>query len=907
MDALIVFGLTILGLVLACLILPWINRCKIKMLRKEMAQLKWDMAELQMWARKPVDDAAAQPQKAEVMTELAGGGDHAEHVAAQHGVPITPDGAASAPEGDSPDLDQGREEPFSLHDEMPAANHTAEQSRGVEHQFGGMAFVWLGAVALALAGFFLVKYSIEAGLLSPTVRVTLGTVFGIGLLYAGNRVRIEPGFANGVRIAQALSGAGIAVLYASFYAATSLYNLIPSFAGFVAMAIATAAAVALSVWHGRPIALLGLMGGFLTPALVISPHPQASILFIYLFLVLAGLMVVIRHRGWWPMGIPAVLGAFLWVPIWLYDGHFMPGDTLWLGLFLLASEATVVIASKQQYEKDCAGMADLSTVTSALNWLTLCGSTVLMGVTAARGGFGAMEWCLLGLLAAGGIALAHSNQKLYCIAPWTSAAVNSVMLAAWQYSTAQEFALVLGIFAALHTTGAYFLQSRSRDPLIWAVLTGVAGPGYYLIGYFRIHFNPLYADISLLWGILALTLATVATYVLLNIVKQVPGDYPRKQHLLAIYAGVVAAFLSIGFTIELKREFLSVAIAAEVLAVAWINSKVDIRALRWIGALLACVFGFLLIPQLLLVVQLAVFSLVEARLYLQEGIPIVNWPIFQLGLPALCFMTGSYLLRGEKDDRLVFSLEAAAIGLFGIMGYYLTRHVFHMEQNVLFVKPGFVERGVITNIFFIYGIACLWAGKRFGRRAVQLGGLVLSGIALFRIGYFDLILYNPVWSAENVGELAILNGLLLPYGLPIFWIWIGIKELPPLRKTEWNIYGFGIMLLLAFVLVTLEVGQLFHGTRLDMIATGSAEIYTYSVVWLFFGIGLLFLGALCGDKMIRVASLPVILLTVAKVFLYDVSALPGLWRVFSFFCLGLCLLSTSWFYSRFVFKVNRPL
>ena len=79
-----------------------------------MAQLKWDMAELQMWARKPVDDAAAQSQKAEVMTESAGGGDHAEHVAAQHGVPITPYGAASAPEGDSPDLDQGREEPFEF-------------------------------------------------------------------------------------------------------------------------------------------------------------------------------------------------------------------------------------------------------------------------------------------------------------------------------------------------------------------------------------------------------------------------------------------------------------------------------------------------------------------------------------------------------------------------------------------------------------------------------------------------------------------------------------------------------------------------------------------------------------------------------------------------------------------------
>ncbi len=113
------------------------------------------------------------------------------------------------------------------------------------------------------------------------------------------------------------------------------------------------------------------------------------------------------------------------------------------------------------------------------------------------------------------------------------------------------------------------------------------------------------------------------------------------------------------------------------------------------------------------------------------------------------------------------------------------------------------------------------------------------------------------------------------------------------------------MLLLTFVLVSLDVRQFFHGTRLDMIAIGSAEIYTYSAAWLFFGIGLLFLGTLRHNDLIRVASLPVILLTVAKVFLYDASALTGLWRVLSFFCLGLCLLSVSWFYSRFVFNVNR--
>jgi uncharacterized membrane protein len=902
MDVLIV--LAILGLVLVYLILPWINFGKIQVLRREIAHLKRDMAQLQTRSKVPGDDGAAQFQ-AEANTEPAEGGHRVEKTYMRPPEPITSPSTASASEGGSFNSGISRKRPLNLHSETPAENPVEERSEGFEHQFGRRASVWLGAVALALAGFFLVKYSIEIGLLSPTVRVTMGIIFGSGLLYAGNHIRMKPGFANGRRIAQALSGAGIAVLYASFYAATSIYDLIPPFAAFAGMAVTTAIAVALSVWHGRPIALLGLLGGFLTPALVGSPHPQASILFIYIFLVLGGLMAIIRLRGWWPMGIPAVLGAYSWVPMWLHGGHFKPDDTLWLGLFLLASATTVVIASKQQYEEDRPGMADLLTAASALNHLALCGAIVLMGITAAQGGFGATAWCLFGILAAGGLGLARSNQKLYCLLPWTSAAVSSVMLATWQYGTVQEFALVLGIFAVLHAGGAYHLQSRSRDPLIWAGLVGAAGLGYYLIGYFKIHFNPLYAETPLLWGILALALAAAATYMLMHLVDRVPGDYARRQHLLAVYAGVVAAFVSIGLTVELKREFLSVAVAAEVLAVAWINTKVDIKALRWIAALTACAFGFLLIPQLLLVMQLAAFSLVEAKLYLQESVPIVNWPVFQLGVPALCLMSGSYLLRREKDDRLVFALEVAAIGLFGLMGYYLTRHIFHLNENVLFVKPGFVERGITTNVFFIYGLACLRAGNRFKRGAVLLGGLVLSGIAIFRIVYFDLFLYNPVWSAQSVGELPILNGLLLPYGLPILWIWAGMKELSRFKTIVWNRYGYAFMLLLAFVLASMDVRQFFHGTRLDLIVTGSAEIYTYSVIWLIFGIGLLFLGTLRHDVMIRVASLPIVLLAIAKVFLYDASALAGLWRVFSFFCLGLCLLSISWFYSRFVFNAGR--
>lgn len=897
----VMIALAILAAVLASLLLPWINRSRIKRLQAELAQIREQLAKLEAGANRQAETKAVQAEGPEEITGIVWEPPRRR--------PIEPQSpawtAADTPEDAGAVSGQNPEAAFSSHAVQPEpAPANDRKSEGFEIQFGGRVFVWFGAVALALAGFFLVKYSIEAGLLSPTVRVVMGSIFGIALIFTGNKVRTKEGFANGVRIAQALSGSGIATLYASIYAATGIYDLIPVYAGFAGMAAVTATAVVLSLLHGLPHAILGMMGGFLTPALLRSPHPQASILFIYLFLLLAGLMAIIRYRKWWSLSLPALGAAFVWVPIWVFGRHFSQGDTLWIGLFLIAATAAAVICSKEEFERDSPDSTAPFKVIPVLNYLAPCGALVLMAVTAVQGGLGAKEWFLFGIMTLGGLWLAHYKERLYFLVPWISAAASSAMLAEWDYGTPQVFAFVLTIFAVIHILGAYYLQTRKMFPLAWAGLTAVSSLGFYLLGYHELHSTQIFAGIPLFWGLLALALAAFAFYLLMDTLRRFPTDHPRKQHLLAVYSGVVAAFVSIGLTVELKREFLSVAIAAELCAVAWIDTKVGIRALRRIAALLGCVFGFLLIPQILLILQLTAFSLVEAELHLQESIPIVKWPVFQLGLPALWFLGGSYLLRGEKDDRLVFSLEAAAIGLIGLMGYYLTRHIFHIGQDVLFVKAGFIERGVITNIFFVYGLCCLWSGRRWNRAAVLLGGMIVTGVALFRIVYFDLIIHNPLWSAQNVGSIPILNGLLVTYGLPLLWIWLTMKERPSLGTVQCSRYGYGFMLLLAFLCITLNVRQLFQGPLLNGPSAENAEIYAYSAVWLVFGIALLFLGTLRRDRMIRVASPPVILLTTAKVFLYDASALTGLWRAFSFFCLGLCLIGISWFYTRFVFNVR---
>ena len=133
---------------------------------------------------------------------------------------------------------------------MPQA---AVDVAGLEERLGARLFIWIGGIALALAGAFLVKYSIDQGWLGPAVRCAFGVALGVALLGAGEWMRSREG-----RIAQSLSAAGVAVLYASLFASVRLYHLIDPAFGFLALAGLTAAAP--SRWRcgqGQFVALLG--------------------------------------------------------------------------------------------------------------------------------------------------------------------------------------------------------------------------------------------------------------------------------------------------------------------------------------------------------------------------------------------------------------------------------------------------------------------------------------------------------------------------------------------------------------------------------------------------------------------------------------------------------------------------
>jgi uncharacterized membrane protein len=170
---------------------------------------------------------------------------------------------------------------------------------------------------------------------------------------------------------------------------------------------------------------------------------------------------------------------------------------------------------------------------------------------------------------------------------------------------------------------------------------------------------------------------------------------------------------------------------------------------------------------------------------------------------------------------------------------------------------------------------------------------------VFQIVVIQVLQLNPLWSGDFVGTLPVFNDLLLAYGIPAALIAIYTRS--AFRQPGLVQAGWILALVLVFIDITLEVRHHFQGAILSNWGVSDAEWYSYSAAWLCLSGVLLALGIRVRSAALRYGSLGVLVLTVGKVFLFDMAALTGLYRAASFAGLGLCLIAVGYLYQRFVF------
>jgi len=153
----------------------------------------------------------------------------------------------------------------------------------------------VGVLTLVLGVAFFFKWAADNNWIGPAGRVLLGIMGGFLTLFGGDFFwrKQQRTFAQG------LTGAGIAILYLSIYAAFGFYHLILQPFAFLLLFAVTAMAVALSLrYNGQAITILGLIAGYLTPLMLSSGQDHPWFLFSYILLVDLAATGLAKKKDW---------------------------------------------------------------------------------------------------------------------------------------------------------------------------------------------------------------------------------------------------------------------------------------------------------------------------------------------------------------------------------------------------------------------------------------------------------------------------------------------------------------------------------------------------------------------------------------------------------------------------------
>lgn len=804
----------------------------------------------------------------------------------------------------------------------PASDETTratpvQRAQGVEEALASRWIVWLGAVAVALSAVFLFSYAIEQGWLGPWARVGLGLGLGASLILAGEWVRRE----SPARIAQyvqpdyvppALAAAGVFALFASVYAGHGLYGLFGSGLAFAALAAVSFAGLALALRHGLLVASLALAGGYLVPLLVASETPQAAPMFLYLAVLTAACLGLMRFRNWPVLAVAATAGAFGWPALWLI-GPWTIADQTVLSAYAIALAVLFALLSvgwpvKRPDLSTTAWLAGLASETSGLGFVLSGGLTIVLALVS---GYNQGAFLILGLYAGVGMGFGLRRAAYESLAV-ASALVVAVAFLLWPEPETlslperlQElgversanafgpflmppelaaYARSLAAFGAFFGLGGVLAMRVAATPGVWAALAAAMPLSMFTLGYWRIggvEIDPGWAGIA---GGMAFAFVVAAGLARRWL------DAARAAAPLSFLAAGATAALALAFVCLLREAWLTVALSLQVPALVWIWARLRVKEMR------ALIYATTAVVVARLVLNPSIID------YEGGALALFGWVLYGYGIPAVAFLVaGRWLRRSDEDDTLATVVDSAAVAFGFLMVAFQARiwtsGALSSPSNDLF------DQSVQTLWWLVAGGLLLRSEVRERLRTAWYGGVALLGCACLQLVFGHLIIENPLRTVDPVGEWPLVNLLGLAYLAPsLILLALSRDEKIGLRDDlrPWLRMLSGAV---AFVFVSLEVRRAFAGPILSLSdhPPGDAEIYAYSVVWLLISFGVLAYGILRQSKPLRYAALGVLVITVLKVFLYDMSDLTGLLRVASFLGLGLSLIGIGWVYRAFVF------
>ncbi len=813
-------------------------------------------------------------------------------------------------------------------DITPVASRIPVQAtESLESTIGARWAVWVGGIALALGGIFMVKYSIESGLLSPGVRLVLAALFGFALIVAGEVIRrgVAPVLSNGFQnamISGVLTAAGVVALFGSTYAAHAIYGFIGPATAFVLLGLISLVTLALSLLHGQALAGLGLLASMATPALIASTAPRPWILFGYLVLTWLATLLASRLRRW--LIAPSLANGLLSLWPLLYITFSPAADLTPVTLSMLVMMGGTIFLwpgrypnSKSVNENAAAATADMPLQPGAgMEWAALLARQPLgMTLTATVGAL-TVSLCLIIYSLQQGYPIVDATFMFAAIVAAVAAFGAGRLHAAWA-TVLSALVAVVGVsgvltnwIAGIETGGAD--GTVSLQSMVLYEMLGL-GALFVLIGaFFLRRFAGREKPYAALWSlVMAATPLAIATISFVNFgnwtLDWLHGLYGIGLALMLIAlaewqdrrdnegpnlpTNILAAgsFAAAVFALHTLAHHATVTILLPVLGIAYLLAG---RLRNW-PVLPWAMVAALVIAMGRIAWQPTIVDPAELG-----TTPVFNMLLAGYGIPAALAVFAAFITRHSPSLRLRNALQALACFLALLTIAILVRHA--MNGGVLNdAAPTLGEQSIYTLLAIGASATLMALDLSAASPVFRYGSMALGVISVAMILTLHLLGLNPFITGESTGGIPLFNLLLLAYLLPgvaYGGLALFARDRRPLPYVNMLAVAAAVM---AFAWATLSVRRLWQGEYIPF-WNGfiQGELYSYSVVWLLIGIALLGLGARFEARSLRIASAVLVFIAVVKAFLIDMANLEGFLRALSFIGLGAVLIGIGLFYQK---------
>jgi len=797
----------------------------------------------------------------------------------------------------APEQTGGQGTPWTGRGAVSEAPKTREIRTSPGHLAGFGAWLranWIYPVAgaaLVMAAVFLVQYSIESGLLSPSMRIALAVFLGAGLIATGEGIRRRWGDEDGPArfVPSTLSGAGIFALLAAVLAAFHLYGLLSQPMALIALAAVAFLAMTLGWVHGPFLASLGVVSGTAAPFVLGDSSASIDMLYAYFGAVallglgidgfrrwgwvsalavslpqIGGLLILVSGAG--PVGMILLVLVVAIMSMTIPFGTLVPaaqGPTLWQNRRLSPLMVPAIALALG------AGILIFLNV-PFVNILALIALALVHTLWTARAPALA-DLALIPTLAipaaiiVNAVTVRGSVSAALGVAPWMT--VLAVALA--------------GLVGVAQIRRSEITAGGTRA--FWAVLAVAFPMGTFIS--FELFWGLSTRIPGFTWAATAMALAAGYVVMALWVARRDTGQGLR------LGLSVMAAFtmISLSLMITLSLAALTVALAVLMGVAAAMDKRFNIPVVGWFLVLSSMTLGYRIVISPGLSWLLGYPGTGGA-----SAMDVVISLAAALSGPAVALWLIRDLPKDKTRDWSRTCIETGLTGMVPIAIAVITTRFFSQDLQPHALAG--LQATVLMALSWVHARrAALVQGDVWMRR-FRTGISLLFGVACVVSMSAALVILTPLMPifipGSRVSGWPLFNDLLVAYAFPALLL-LGISFQTPGRA---GVIGRGIALGLLAHWTFLAIRHTWTGTSGMALSLGfkQGELYTYTVALLVAGAASLALALRMGQNGLRIAGLALIGAAAAKAFLIDASGLTGLLRAGAFLALGVSLVGLAW-------------